>query len=171
MFNAFYYWKGKNGQHSSIVHYNPFFYPLDIAHNWNRIYGKRGFTQYQFVIPRESSREGLPAILTRIAENGHGSFLAVLKLFGEQEGLLTFPMEGYTLALDFPISKKLLEFLNVLDEMVVYYGGRIYLTKDVRMSGDTFRQGYPALDEYQAIRTRYNETNKFASLQSKRLGL
>ena len=95
----------------------------------------------------------------------------MLKLFGEQEGLLSFPIEGYTLALDFPVSKKLLGFLDTLDEMVAYYGGRLYLTKDARMSGAMLRHGYPALDEFLAIRTRYNEGNKFASLQSKRLGL
>jgi decaprenylphospho-beta-D-ribofuranose 2-oxidase len=170
-FNALYYKKFGKGVKRNVVHYNPFFYPLDAVNNWNRIYGKRGFTQYQFVLPKESSREGMPAILARIAEEGLGSFLAVLKLFGEQEGLLSFPQEGYTLALDFPISKKLLIFLQTLDDMVLYYGGRLYLTKDARMAEETLRAGYPALGEFQAIRTRFNTNNTFASLQSKRLGL
>ncbi len=170
-FNAAFYMKTRQGTRRSIVHYDPFFYPLDAIHHWNRIYGKRGFTQYQFVLPRERSREGMPAILTRIAENGLGSFLAVLKLFGEQDGLLSFPMEGYTLALDFPISSRLLSFLDVLDEMVLYYGGRLYLTKDVRMNAETLRKGYPALDEFIAIRKRYLGDTRFHSMQSKRVGL
>ncbi|MEM3846301.1 MAG: FAD-binding oxidoreductase, partial [Candidatus Parvarchaeota archaeon] len=104
-FNELYFSKAPKYLSKSIVDYDTFFYPLDSIHNWNRIYGKRGFTQYQFVLPKESSQEGLKAILKKIAQSNQGSFLAVLKLFGKQESLISFPMEGYTLALDFPLSK------------------------------------------------------------------
>ncbi|MAT40343.1 MAG: FAD-linked oxidase [Ectothiorhodospiraceae bacterium] len=170
-FNTLYYAKAPAQYKKSIVHYDPFFYPLDAVHNWNRIYGKRGFVQYQFVLPKENSREGLPAILRKISEHGKGSFLAVLKLFGPQETVISFPMEGYALALDFPITKNLFPFLDSLDEMVQYYGGRIYLTKDARMSAETFRNGYPHLGMFEKSRTKFDREQKFESLQSKRLGL
>ncbi|MEW5799718.1 MAG: FAD-binding oxidoreductase, partial [Bacteroidota bacterium] len=117
----------------SIVDYEPFFYPLDTILEWNKIYGKRGFTQYQFVMPKNNSAAGLRIILQRISESGEGSFLAVLKLFGKQEGMLSFPQEGYTLALDFPLTPKAFALFGELDEIVTQYGGRLYLTKDVRM--------------------------------------
>ena len=93
---------GRRSEH--ITHYEPFFYPLDRIHNWNRVYGRRGFTQYQFVLPREAGLEGMNTILQRIVASRCGSFLAVLKAFGKgNDNLLSFPMEGYTLALDFKI--------------------------------------------------------------------
>ncbi len=89
------------------------------------MYGKRGFLQYQFVLPLKNGREGLIKILERIRKKGYGSFLAVLKLFGEQNDLISFPMKGYTLALDFPIKKGLFQFLDELDTIVLEYGGYI----------------------------------------------
>ena len=174
-FNALYYGKAPNGLKKSIVSYNSFFYPLDSIHHWNRIYGRRGFTQYQFVLPKETSAFGLADILKTIAASGQGSFLAVLKLFGQQpvfDGNISFPMEGYTLALDFPITKKLFPLLDRLDAMVLECGGRHYLTKDARMSGEVFRRGYgPALDDFLAIKKRLDPEGRFLSLQARRLGL
>lgn len=170
-FNALYYGKAPKKKTTSIVDYDSFFYPLDSIHNWNRIYGKRGFTQYQFVLPKASSKEGLRKILNRIASSGQGSFLAVLKLFGEQEGMISFPMKGYTLALDFPINKGLFPLLDELDQMVLDYGGRIYLTKDVRMAKAVFDRGYAHADAFRSLRHRFDPEGKFASLQSRRLGL
>ena len=132
-FNFAYYNKTRAGTHQNIVDYNSFFYPLDAIDNWNRIYGTRGFTQYQFVLPKAAGREGMRTILKRITESGLGSFLAVLKLFGEQESFMSFPMAGYTLALDFPISLKAMSLFKELDAMVADYGGRLYLAKDSRM--------------------------------------
>lgn len=169
-FNMLYYAKQIRKETESIVSYDPFFYPLDGIHNWNRIYGKRGFTQYQFVLPEEASREGLVEILKRISKSGNGSFLAVLKQFGKgNDNYISFPMEGYTLALDFAIKRGLFPFLSELDRMVLDYGGRIYLTKDVRMNGDTFRRGYPRAKEFIRTVKKYNKNHRFASLQSKRL--
>ncbi len=170
-FNEIYYRKTRHGISRSITGLDAFFYPLDGILQWNRIYGKRGFTQYQFVLPKESSREGLDTILGVIAEFGQGSFLAVLKLFGKQEGLLNFPREGYTLALDFPIRDGLFEVLDRLDAVVLDYGGRHYLTKDARMAKETFHKGYPNAGRFAEIKKRYDPDGKFQSLQSRRLGI
>ncbi len=169
-FNFLYYYKLFKKVTKSVVDFNTFFYPLDNVLNWNRIYGKRGFIQYQFVLPKES-KKGFKKILTKIAESGQGSFLAVLKLFGKQDGILSFPFEGYTLALDFPVKKGVLKFLDELDLLVLEYGGRLYLTKDARMNGNMFKSGYENLDRFLEIREKYCKTGKFQSLQSKRLGI
>ena len=133
------------------------------------MYGNKGFVQYQFVLPLESSREGLTDILKRISEKGLGSFLAVLKLFGKQESLISFPMEGYTLAQDIPIRKGLFEFFNELDKVVMGYGGRIYLSKDARMKSEIFSATYPNVVEFKRIIEKYNSNGIFSSELSKRL--
>ncbi|MCF7817187.1 MAG: FAD-binding oxidoreductase [Kiritimatiellales bacterium] len=171
-FNFAYYNMCRPGTHKSIVDYNSYFYPLDAIGNWNRIYGKRGFTQYQFVIPKEAGREGMRNILRRITDSGLGSFLAVLKLFGEQESFISFPMAGYTLALDFPISLKAMDLFKELDAMVAGYGGRLYLAKDSRMDAAMFEKTYPNADDFrQAIATLNDGETRFASLLSKRIGV
>lgn len=168
-FNELYYGKAPKNK-TDIVDYDTFFYPLDSMLNWNRIYGKRGFTQYQFVLPKEGSYEGLEKILKAISQSGQGSFLAVLKLFGKQDGMLNFPKEGYTLALDFPITDKLFPLLDKLDAIVKEFGGRLYLTKDVRMTKEMFESGYSRLPEFKIIKEMYDPNNRFSSLQSKRVG-
>ncbi|MFQ5611261.1 MAG: FAD-binding protein [Anaerolineae bacterium] len=170
-FNAFYYLKHPNRVVRSIVDYDTFFYPLDVINHWNRIYGRRGFTQYQFVLPKNASRDGLTAILHKIAESGLGSFLAVLKLFGGQEGFISFPMEGYNLALDFPINDSLFGFLDELDRIVSNYGGRLYLTKDVRMTKDMFMNTYPNARRFAQLVRSINHGARFRSLQSDRVGI
>ena len=150
---------------------DPFFYPLDGIAHWNRMYGKSGFTQYQLVLPKGSSYKGLQIILNKIAAEGMG-FLGVLKLFGpENNNYLSFPMEGYTLALDFKIENRLFPFLNVLDQIVMDYGGRLYLSKDVRMDRDVFIKGYPDLEKFLEIREKWDMNKKFNSIQSQRLGI
>ncbi|MGE4170297.1 MAG: FAD-binding protein [Candidatus Margulisiibacteriota bacterium] len=169
-FNALYYAKAKSQVHS--VDFDTFFYPLDAIHHWNRIYGKNGFTQYQFVLPMAASKAGLKAILTRINRAQLGSFLAVLKPFGAfQNPYLSFPMPGYTLALDFPLSEPVLALLDELDDLVRDFGGRLYLSKDVRMKPDMLVAGYPELSAFLAIKQRVDPDGVFQSLQSKRLGL
>ena len=170
-FNYLYYNKAPKGTAQSIVDYDTFFYPLDVINNWNRIYGKRGFTQYQFVIPKEGSLEGMKTILTKIAESGQGSFLAVLKLFGKQNDLISFPRKGYTLALDFAITPTLFDLLDELDKIVLDYSGRLYMTKDVRMSARMFQEGYQNAEKFIQKKKKFDKHNKFQSLQSKRLGI
>ncbi|MFO1147006.1 MAG: FAD-binding oxidoreductase [Alsobacter sp.] len=168
-FNHFHYRRGRPG--TAIVPLEPYFYPLDAIGGWNRIYGRRGFLQYQFVLPKPASREGMARILRRIADHGSASFLAVLKLFGPQDGLLSFPMEGYTLALDLPASIANLNLLQELDAMVEDYGGRLYLAKDARTSPASLRRGYPALSRFLEVRNRVDPGHRFRSVQSERLAL
>jgi len=135
----------------SIVHYAPFFYPLDGVMHWNRLYGKHGFYQYQFVLPL-AERTALDEIFQTIALSGQGSFLAVLKTFGARTspGLLSFPMPGVTLALDFPnYGEATLALFERLDAIVEAAHGRLYAAKDARMSGDFFRRSYPGWEKFQ----------------------
>ncbi len=171
-FNTLYYNRISGASVKSHIHYEPFFYPLDSISDWNRMYGKNGFTQYQFVIPKAAGHEAMVAILKTIVASGKGSFLAVLKAFGKQnKNLLSFPMEGYTLALDFKIGPDLFPLLDRLDAMVLGYDGRIYLTKDARMSPSTFRSSYTSCDAFQAVRNTYGTVGRFLSHQSIRLRL
>jgi FAD/FMN-containing dehydrogenase len=169
-FNWLYYAKAPEGISKQKVDIDTFFYPLDAIGDWNKIYGSGGFTQYQFILPKESSYDGLKEILGKIAASGKGSFLAVLKLYGKaNKNYLSFPMEGYSLALDFKIEAGLFELLDILDKVVVCYGGRIYLTKDVRVSRETFEQGYPLIEAFRTFRKENNMDKKLNSLQSKRV--
>ncbi|SPC11710.1 FAD-binding oxidoreductase [Cupriavidus taiwanensis] len=144
-------WKAGHG----IVHYEPFFYPLDNLHEWNRMYGPRGFYQYQSVVPRAVGRDAVQAMLQEIARSGEGSFLAVLKTFGERvaPGMLSFPKPGVTLALDFPNrGVKTTALFERLDAIVRGAGGRLYPAKDARMPRDLFESGYARLTEFLAYR-------------------
>lgn len=136
--------------------------------HWNRMYGKSGFVQYQFVLPLDA-KEGLIEILHRISDEGLGSFLAVLKVFGKQDSMISFPKEGYTLALDFPVRKGLFSFLDELDELVLKYNGRLYMSKDARMKPEMLTAGYPELEKFKSIIKKYNPNNKIRSVQSDRL--
>lgn len=171
-FNFLYYNKHPKGLKNSIVHYETFYYPLDAILHWNRIYGKNGFTQYQFVLPPATSREGLIAIIEKIGERKMGSFLTVLKLFGEQEeNYIRFPKGGYTLAIDFKINAKVWKFLDELDELVLKFGGRVYLTKDVRMKHEMLVQSYPQANDFIKKIKLMDPDFKFASVQSDRVRL
>ena len=170
-FNWAYYQKTPAGSASSVIDYERFFYPLDGVKHWNRMYGKRGFMQYQFVLPRASSAL-LKPILERISASRCGSFLAVLKLFGEQESFISFPMGGYTLALDFPVTIEVFKLMRELDAMVLEGGGRLYMAKDARMDEQMFAQSYPQADAFrEAIATLNSGSTRFASLLSNRLGI
>lgn len=168
-FNRLFYRASRPG--TAIVDYDRFFYPLDAIHEWNRMYGSGGFIQYQCVLPKAASRAGLSALLDRIAAAGAGSFLSVLKLLGPGRGMLSFPMEGYTLALDFRADPANLALLTELDAVVAAHGGRVYLAKDARVAAADFRRAYAGLDEFAAVRRAVDPKGKFASLQSRRLGL
>jgi FAD/FMN-containing dehydrogenases len=167
-FNMLYYAKNYKKEMNGVIPYEPFFYPLDAIHHWNRGYGKQGFVQYQFVLPIDR-KEGLAAIMHRISDKGWGSFLAVLKVFGKQDDLISFPMEGYTLALDFPVRKGLFPFLDELDALVLEYGGKLYLSKDARMQQEVFWKSYPNAERFANIINTYNPVSKFRSVQSDRL--
>lgn len=150
-FNTMYYNLKKWQSGSNKVHYEPFFYPLDNLHHWNRMYGPKGFYQYQSVVPRAVGKEAIQAMLEAISKSGEGSFLAVLKTFGQRKsvGMLSFPMTGVTLALDFPNrGQKTVKLFNDLDHIVKEASGRLYMAKDARMPRDLFEAGYPRLTEF-----------------------
>ncbi|MCB1166935.1 MAG: FAD-binding oxidoreductase, partial [Leptospiraceae bacterium] len=156
---------------SSISHYDSFFYPLDAINNWNRGYGKRGFTQYQFVVPVEGSRKSIRRILEEIGTGGCKPFLNVLKKFGKGTNYLSFPEPGYTFAIDFPISRKLFPFLKKLDALVLDAGGRIYAGKDATLDAQSFARMYSELDAWKKIKRKYDPNNVFQSDIGRRLGL
>ena len=159
IFNFLIYNKQRSKVVKNVVEYESFFYPLDVINDWNKIYGKSGFIQYQMVIPVEKGKEGMRKILETISKSGNGSFLAVLKYIGKNNPLAynSFPFEGYTLALDFKVNRQLIQLVSNLDKIVEEYGGRIYRTKD--------SMSKPSLTNY----LKNTESSKFVSLQSKRI--
>ena len=146
LFNTAYYYKQLPDSTQQMVHYEPFFYPLDGILEWNRLYGPKGFYQYQCVVPTEAGKEATTALLNEIANSGMGSFLAVLKVCGEKKspGMLSFPLPGISLALDFPNrGQSLHELFKRLDAIVLAANGRLYPAKDGRMPASLFQAGYP----------------------------
>lgn len=151
LFNFAYYRLNKLKQGRGLQHYVPFFFPLDNLLAWNRIYGPRGFFQYQSVVPPAVQLDVTRAMLQEIARSRLGSFLAVLKTFGDRTGpgMLSFPMPGTTLALDFPNQgARTLALFERLDAIVLEGGGRLYPAKDARMSRRVFEAGYPRLNDF-----------------------
>lgn len=159
IFNFLYYKKQSKKEFKNFTDYETFFYPLDFVHDWNKIYGKSGFIQYQMMIPKETGKEGMRKILETIANSGNGSFLAVLKLYGREnpQAYNSFPFEGYSLALDFKVNSRLKKLIDQLDEIVQQYNGRIYLTKD--------SMSRSSLTNY----LKNVQSSKFVSLQHKRI--
>ena len=171
-FNAAYYRRTRSHDVRHQVSLEKFFYPLDKVGDWHRVYGRRGFLQYQFVIPFDGGPEALREMVGQIASSGLASPLAVLKTLGEaNDNMISFPALGYTLALDLQVSKQTFDLCDRLDPLVQAAGGRLYLTKDSRMSPETFRAGYPRLDEFERVRSKYGAAGVFVSMQSQRLGL
>jgi FAD/FMN-containing dehydrogenase len=154
-------------------HYEGFFYPLDIIAHWNRGYGRRGFAQYQFVIPFADGPRRLRGILEAILSSRELPFLNVLKRFGrESGGVLSFPREGYTLAIDFPVRANTVSVLRRLDAMVLEAGGRVYLGKDSYLEAQSFRAMYPeAIDRWLEIKAKYDPEGVFTSDLARRVGL
>jgi hypothetical protein len=152
VFNMAYYHKQSSDQTRMIQHYEPFFYPLDGLLQWNRMYGPKGFYQYQCILPLGSGEQAIGKLLAEISQSGMGSFLAVLKVCGDlpSVGLLSFPQKGVSLALDFPNQgARLQQLFSRLDAIVADAGGRLYPAKDACMPATLFRSGYP---QWQAFR-------------------
>lgn len=170
-FNNAYWYQAKDLFHQ-ITPLMPYFYPLDAIGNWNRLYGKDGFLQFQCVIPKNGGVANMRRLLADIADSGHGSFLAVLKQFGRaNSNLLSFPAEGYTLALDFKVNDSTMQMFKRLEAITLEMGGRLYLAKDAVMQEKTFKASYPNWEEFEDVREKYGAIGKFSSAQSKRLGL
>jgi len=170
IFNILYFHSEKNHK-TKFIDYDKFFYPLDNLHDWNKIYGKKGFFQYQCVFPLNHSYDGIKAILKILSDNQIGSFLAVLKKFGNQTGSFSFPMKGFTIALDFPMNKKNLHIMNLLDDVVLKYKGRIYLAKDSRISSEKFHKSEKRIINFINFRKTKLKNLMFSSMQSKRLNI
>lgn len=170
-FNALYWRRHAASTGESLVDWDSYFYPLDAIEGWNRLYGRRGFLQFQCVLPLDASPHGLRRLLSAIAGEGAASFLAVLKRLGPAAGGISFAMPGYTLALDFPVSARSLALLERLDAITVDHGGRFYLAKDARMTDDTLRRADPRVGAFVAMRAQTGAARRFSSVQSQRLGL
>jgi FAD/FMN-containing dehydrogenase len=170
-FNELYYLRQGRQKSSAPVDYNSYFYPLDSIGHWNRMYGSRGFVQYQCVLPAISAHQGTRRLLEALAQERQPSYLGVLKRFGDAgAGLLSFPLPGYTLVLELPISnQKLFPFLRKLDEIVIRYGGRVYLAKDARLKAEAFRSMYSGFDKWRKVKASVDPRNCFSSDLSRRL--
>lgn len=161
-----------NKQKDSIVNYDKFFYPLDSITNWNMAYGSKGFVQYQLVIPGASGTGWIKEIFELIAASKAVCSLAVLKKMGKQEGILSFPMEGYTLALDFPQDEKLKSLIDQFNNIAIRDHGRVYLTKDAFLDEKTFKAMYDGKwDKWLDIKNKYDPEGFFSSNLSRRIGL
>jgi FAD/FMN-containing dehydrogenase len=170
-FSALYHLLHRRGERRRIVDLEQFFYPLDRLGNWNRLYGRRGFTQHQCVMPVAEGRDGLIETMEELRRSRIPASLAVLKRFGEQQGMLSFPMPGYTLAMDFAVQTGLAELLNRLDRIVLKRGGRIYLAKDAFAQAELVHQMYPNLAQWRAIKLSADPDRIFSSQLSRRLNL
>jgi decaprenylphospho-beta-D-ribofuranose 2-oxidase len=170
-FNSVFYARHTDGRR--IVDYDSFFYPLDSINHWNRMYGRRGFVQYQAALPPDTSHAGLIAMLEELSRSGRASFLAVLKTFGPQNaGLLSFPRAGQTLAIDLPnTGPSMRDLLRRLDAIVLKNGGRVYLAKDACLDHATFESMYPRLNEFKQVKSQLDPHNRFSSTQARRLGI
>lgn len=170
-FNALYWQAGLRREGTQMVDWDSYFYPLDAILGWNRIYGRKGFLQFQCVLPDESARRGMEALLREISASGSGSFLAVLKRLGAEGGGLSFPMPGHTLALDFPATQRTQALFDRLERIVIDHGGRFYLAKDARLSAATLRRSDKRVDGFAVWRRAAGLDRRIASMQSDRLGL
>lgn len=171
LFNFFYFLLNTVSKSSGTTSYDNFFYPLDKIKNWYKLYGKKGFAQYQFIVPKINGKECLLNVLDYMNSINLISSLAVLKLHNKSNNnYLTFPLEGYSLAMDFPINNKLYLALDEIDKIISKYSGRVYLTKDCRIGKYYFEKFYPKAKEISKTKNKYKIFN-FESYQSRRIGI
>lgn len=169
-FNAAYYWKHLSRHMRAVVAPDPFFYPLDAILEWNRVYGPRGFTQYQCVLPRRAGAHAVREFMDRLTKLGGASPLCVIKDCGpEGKGTLSFPLEGTSIAVDMAVSRDTQRIVDSLNELVIAAGGRIYLTKDRFTTAAHFRAMEPRLPAFLGLREKWDPKRRLRSAQSVRL--
>jgi FAD/FMN-containing dehydrogenase len=169
-FNALYYARHFRKSWSGVMAPDPFFYPLDAILHWNRAYGSRGFTQYQCVLPRAAGPEAVREFMELLTKLGGASPLCVIKDCGpEGKGVLSFPLEGTSIAVDMAVSPKLQSIIDRLNEFVIAAKGRIYLTKDRFTRAEHFRAMEPRLPAFLTLREKWDPQRRLRSAQSKRL--
>ena len=170
LFNELYIRRGgSRRKRTLIVPYDKFFYPLDMVRAWNRLYGRSGFIQYQFVVPFDAGYGVVRKILETCLKTGHIPSLAVLKRLGPGNGLLSFTIPGWTLAIDLPVKPGLLPMLDEFDRSIIDHGGRVYLAKDARLSSEAFRAMYPEFPRWLSIKRKVDPEDLFSSDMSRRL--
>jgi decaprenylphospho-beta-D-ribofuranose 2-oxidase len=170
-FSEVWYRKAPKRQRGSVQNISTFYQVLDLFGDWNRLYGSRGFLQYQFVVPF-GEEPTFRRVVEKIAHSPHASGLNVLKRFGDGNAApLSFPIPGWTITVDFPVVRGLDRFCTELDEMVLGAGGRLYLAKESRTDAQTFRRGYPRFDEWRKVRDAVDPERVFGSDMSRRLDL
>ena len=170
VFNTGYYWAHVRRHAQGVVAPDPFFHPLDAILEWNRVYGSRGFTQYQCVLPRQAGAAAVREFMNRLTQLGGASPLCVIKDCGpEGQGVLSFPLEGTSIAVDFPVTRNIQQVVDGLNEFVIAAGGRIYLTKDRFTRPDHFRAMEPRLPVFEALREKWDPQRRLRSAQSRRL--
>lgn len=169
-FNTAFYWKHLPREKAGVVHWESFFYPLDMIGHWNRMYGRRGFTQYQCVLPESAGRGAARRVLDLLTQRGGASFLCVIKDCGpEGKGMLSFPMRGISIALDIAVRDDTQALVDALNERVIELGGRIYLAKDTFTRREHFERMEPRLPAFQEVRRRWDPEGRLRSAQSVRL--
>ncbi len=169
-FNAAYYNAHPTGE--KIEDFETFFWPLDAIGDWNRIYGARGFIQYQCILPFETAREGLKELLETVSGSNRAAFLGVLKKYGAADAApLGFAMPGFGLALDVPAASGIRPFAAQLDAITLRFGGRVYLAKDATLSPQSARVMYPRMSEFERVKAQLDPNNRFQSSLSRRLGI
>ena len=170
VFNECYYRVHRKRPRPGIMHPQAFFYPLDAIQNWNRLYGRQGFTQHQCVLPEAAGPQAVHNLVDLLTRLGGASFLCVIKDCGDEgEGLLSFPARGVTIALDLPVRSNTQQIIDTLNEFVIGAGGRVYLAKDAFTRPEHYRAMEPRLAEWQAIRRRWDPDGRLRSAQSVRL--
>jgi FAD/FMN-containing dehydrogenase len=170
LFNIAYYWKHLRRKAVGVISPEPFFYPLDAILEWNKAYGSRGFTQYQCVLPRAAGAPAVREFMELLTKLGGASPLCVIKDCGpEGKGVLSFPLEGTSIAVDMAVSADTQRIVDRLNEFVIAAGGRIYLTKDRFTRADHFRAMEPRLPRFMELREKWDPERRLRSAQSKRL--
>jgi len=169
VFNEIYY-ASKCKKKENRVYILEFFYPLDSVINWNKVYGKKGFLEYQVVVPFNGAYETIHEILKIVAKSKLGSTVAAVKPLKKADGMISFPIDGITFAVDFKVNQKLWPLLEILDDIVIGSGGRVYLAKDARLSSKSFHQMYSSsLDKWESVLQNHKLENKFSSMMFHRL--